>query len=113
MAPGLQCANESCAPLPALPPAIADRLSIANCCTRSGDCGTSIDGGECRFTPDSLPDCPEVEVLGFMIPNCCTDQGRCGIDLSALNEGCYSLEAVIERVGARLALPQPAGCEPR
>jgi hypothetical protein len=108
----LQCAREMCRPLPSVPAEARGRFSIANCCTADGECGTSINGGECRFTPDSVPDCPRIEVRGFSVPTCCTGEGRCGIDFSAIDRGCFALEEVIAWIGSRVSLPEPTGCEP-
>ena len=111
----LQCDNELCAPLPELPEQFANRYSIENCCTRKGECGTSVNGEDCRRTPDSIPNCPDVQIVGFPLPSCCTRDRGCGVNLSLVDEGCYSYEKLIDElidwIESPLDLPEPVACE--
>jgi len=109
----LQCPNEVCAALPALPPqAASSGFKIENCCAEGGDCGTSLNAGACTRTADSVPECPVLAAMGFTVPSCCTPMGQCGVDGAAFMRGCMSLEELASLAGAFIEVPAPKACTP-
>lgn len=108
----LQCPNEVCIALPPPPEDAMGMFSIELCCADSGDCGTSLNGEPCIFTPDNHPDCPLIRIMEYDIPNCCTPDGRCGLDGAAFMRECTSLEDVASMAMGFIEVPPPAPCTP-
>lgn len=119
---GLECANEVCKPLPELPAEAASAgVMVALCCTAEGECGSKGSGPmstgdpeECHIIPDSDPQCPRLDLMGFEIASCCTADGRCGLngERSMMGKPCGSLEEAMEMFGSFIELPAPSACEP-
>lgn len=108
----LQCPKEVCAPLPPPPAGAPASFKIENCCADNGECGTSLNGAACTYTPDSFADCPPLSAMGFNVPSCCTAMGRCGVDGSSFMMGCVSLEDVAAQAGTFIDVPPPKACTP-
>jgi len=118
---GVECTNEVCLPLPALSAqASAAGVMIALCCTAAGECGTKGGGpmsmgdpNECRIIPDSDPQCPRVEIMGFELASCCTADGKCGLNAAAFGmKPCSSIEEAMQMFGSFIELPMPSACLP-
>lgn len=104
----MQCPGEICEGLPPLPEVAASmEITLASCCTPEGQCGTSRNEMPCQLIPDSDPQCPPLEVMGFKIASCCTADGRCGLNARMM---CTSLEDVKASFGAFVTVPAPKAC---
>lgn len=117
---GMECPNEVCKPLAALPPEASSMgVSISLCCTPEGECGTTGRGPmtteepTCRLIPDSDPQCARLELMGFEIASCCTADGRCGLNgQNFMQMPCGSIEDAMAMFGGFIELPPPAACVP-
>jgi hypothetical protein len=110
----MECPNEVCLPLPALPEQASSMgFMLSLCCTPEGECGSLAGDMPCRLIPDSHPQCPRLELMGFEIASCCTEDGKCGLNGEALmQKPCGSLEEAIEMYGQFLDFPEPRACTP-
>jgi hypothetical protein len=118
---GMQCPNEVCKPLPALPAQAASAgVMVSLCCTPEGECGTkgsspmsTGDPNLCRIIPDSDPQCARLELMGFEIASCCTADGKCGLNGQAfMMKPCGSIEEAMAMFGGFIELPPAAACAP-
>jgi len=117
---GMECTNEVCKPLAALPPEASSMGAMLNlCCTPEGECGTigrgpmTTEEPTCRLIPDSDPQCARLELMGFEIASCCTADGRCGLNgQNFMQMPCGSIEDAMVMFGGFIELPPPAACVP-
>jgi hypothetical protein len=118
---GMACTNEVCLPLPGLSgDAAAAGVMVALCCTAAGECGTkgsspmsTGDPNECHIMPDSDPQCPRLDIMGFELASCCTADGKCGLNGESFGmKACGSIEEAMQMFGAFIELPMPSACLP-
>ncbi len=117
---GMECSNEVCKPLAALPTEASSMGVMINlCCTPEGECGTigrgpmTTEEPTCRLIPDSDPQCARLELMGFEIASCCTADGRCGLNgQNFMQMPCGSIEDAMAMFGGFIELPPAAACSP-
>jgi hypothetical protein len=119
---GMECPNEVCLPLPALPGQAASMgFMLSLCCMPNGECGTIGSGGMsmsgsmpmCREIHDSHPQCPRLDLMGFEVASCCTEDGKCGLNgENFMMKPCGSLEEAQQMFGGFIEIPEPRSCTP-